>query len=168
MSSVKRVMRIGKATYVILLIYLVTWLSIELTLFHDFFRSTSQYVNFVSCYPFAARISAEARSVWSLVCASFQYTATYFVVLQVCVIFALQHLEHRTGCLKPSVAFRTGDHKSGLTMHSASYILPMCGNYNGCCCVYDVQYHTGCNRLSCLSYRISNMVPLECMVLLTY
>ena len=66
-------------------------------------------------------------------------------------VYGVQHLEHRTGCLKPSVAFLTGDHKSGLTstVHSA-YILAMCGKFNGCCYVYDVQhleYHTGCNCL---------------------
>ena len=62
----------------------------------------------------------------------------------------VQHLEYRTGCLKPSVAFLTGDHRSGLTVHRASYILAMCGKFNGCCHMYDVQhldYHTGCNCL---------------------
>ena len=65
-------------------------------------------------------------------------------------VYGVQHLEHRTGCLKPSVAFLTDDHKSGLTVHSASYILAMCGKFNGCCYVYDVQHlehHTGCNCL---------------------
>ena len=49
---------------------------------------------------------------------------TYFVVLQVCVfalfVHGVQHLEYRTDCLKPNVAFLTGDHRSGLTVHSAS------------------------------------------------
>ena len=43
----------------------------------------------------------------------------------------MQHLEYRTGCLTPSVAFLTGDHKSGLTAHRASYILAMCGKFTG-------------------------------------
>ena len=91
-----------------------------------------------------------------LVCDLLNVPETYFVVLQVCLhlfVYGVQHLEYRTGCLKLSVAFPTGDYKS--TVHSASYILAMCGKFNGCCYVYDVQhleYHTGCN-----SYRISNM-----------
>ena len=63
-------------------------------------------------------------------------------------MYCVQHLEYHTGCLKPSVAILTGNHKSGLSVHSASYILAMCGKFNGY--VYDVQhleYHTGCNCL---------------------
>ena len=82
-----------------------------------------------------------------------------------------KNLEYRTGCLKPSDAFLIGDNKSGLTVHSASYNLTMCGKFNGCCYVYDVQHIL--HRLllfeakCCLSYRMSKMVSLECMVLLT-
>ena len=62
-----------------------------------------------------------------LVCASFECTCDLFscsagMYLRLHV-YDVQHLEYRTGCLKPSVAFLTGDHKSGLTVHSASYIL---------------------------------------------
>ena len=87
-----------------------------------------------------------------LVCDLLNAPETYFVVLQVCLhlfVYGVQHLEYRTGCLRLSVAFPTGDYKSGLTVHSA-YILAMCGKFNGCCYVYDVQhleYHTGCNSL---------------------
>ena len=74
-----------------------------------------------------------------LVCASFQYTCGLFccsagMCLLRLFVYGVQHLEHRTGCLKPSVTFFTGDHKSGLTVHSA-YIFAMCGKFNGCCYV---------------------------------
>ena len=82
-----------------------------------------------------------------LVCATFHYTYDLFCcsagicLLSVwCAAFRTSHV-----CLKPSVAFLIGDHKSSLTVHSASYILAMCGKFNGYCYVYDVQhleYHT--------------------------
>ena len=65
-----------------------------------------------------------------------------------------------------------GDYKSGLTVHNASYILAMCGKFNGCCYVYDVQhleYHTGCNCLKPSLPFLQDIQHgvLECMVLLT-
>ena len=84
----------------------------------------------------------------------------------------VQNLEYRTGCLKLSVSFPTCDYKNGLTVHRASHILAMCGKFNGCCYVYDVQhleYHTGCN---CLKPGLPFLQDiqhgvLECMVLMT-
>ena len=56
------------------------------------------------------------------VCASFQYTCDLFCCSAgMCLlrfVYGVQHLEHRIGFLKPSVAFHTGDHKSGLTVHT--------------------------------------------------
>ena len=52
-----------------------------------------------------------------LVCDLLNAPETYFIVLQVCLhhfVNGVQHLEYRTGCLKLSVAFPTGDYKSGL------------------------------------------------------
>ena len=72
-------------------------------------------------------------------------------------MYGVQHLEYRTGCLKPSVAFLTGDHKSGLNVHSASYILAMCVKFNECCYVYDVQ-HLRLQLFEAKSYRMSNGV----------
>ena len=43
--------------------------------------------------------------------------APYVSLILRLFVYGVQHLEHCTGCLKPSVAFLTGDHKSGLTVH---------------------------------------------------
>ena len=85
-----------------------------------------------------------------LVCATFEYFCCSAGMSLRLFVYGVQNLEYRTDCLTPNVAFLTGDHKSGNTVHSASYILAMCGKFNGCCYVYDVQhleYHTGCNYM---------------------